>query len=266
MTQMNKLILCVLTVLIIAISASIVVFRLNSPQTEEPQVYSFTIVNTYPHDRNAFTQGLLIDDGFLYESTGLYGNSSLRRVELENGQVLQIYTLSPQYFGEGIAAYEGKIIQLTWQSQTGFVYDEGSFEFLQKFDYSTEGWGITYDGSHLIMSDGTSTLYFLDPENFQKTGQIEVHDSAGSIDNLNELEYIKGDVYANIWMKERIAIINPQTGQIKGWINMTGLQSTQNQDMNDVLNGIAFDEKADRLFVTGKRWSQLFEIKLIPER
>jgi glutamine cyclotransferase len=263
---MNKRILCVLTVLIIATSAAIVVFALNSPRTAEPQVYSYTIINTYPHDRNAFTEGLLIDDGVLYESTGLYGNSSLRRVELETGEVLQTYTLSPQYFGEGIAAYEGKIIQLTWRSQTGFVYDEGSFESLQEFEYSTEGWGITYDGSHLIMSDGTSTLYFLDPENFQKTGQIEVYDPAGSIDNLNELEYVKGDVYANIWMEERIAIINPQTGQIIGWINMTGLQSTQNQDMNDVLNGIAFDEKADRLFVTGKRWSQLFEIKLIPER
>jgi glutamine cyclotransferase len=262
---MNKRILCVLTVIIIATCAAIVVFALNSPRTAEPQVYSYTIVNTYPHDRNAFTEGLLIDDGVLYESTGLYGSSSLRRVELETGKVLQTYTLSPQYFGEGIAAYEGKIIQLTWQSQMGFVYDESSFESLQEFEYSTEGWGITYDGSHLIMSDGTSKLYFLDPENFQKTGQIEVHDPAGSIDNLNELEYIKGDVYANIWMEERIAIINPQTGQIKGWINMTGLQSTQNQDMNDVLNGIAFDEKADRLFVTGKRWSQLFEIKLIPE-
>jgi glutamine cyclotransferase len=262
---MNKRILCVLTVIIIATCAAIVVFALNSPRTAEPQVYSYTIVNTYPHDRNAFTEGLLIDDGVLYESTGLYGSSSLRRVELETGKVLQTYTLSPQYFGEGIAAYEGKIIQLTWQSQMGFVYDESSFESLQEFEYSTEGWGITYDDSHLIMSDGTSKLYFLDPENFQKTGQIEVHDPAGSIDNLNELEYIKGDVYANIWMEERIAIINPQTGQIKGWINMTGLQSTQNQDMNDVLNGIAFDEKADRLFVTGKRWSQLFEIKLIPE-
>ena len=263
---MNKSILCVLTILTIAISAAIIVFVLNLPQPEEPQVYSYTIENMYPHDRNAFTEGLLFDDGVLYESTGLYGNSSLRRVDLETGEVLHIYNLLPQYFGEGIAAYEGKIIQLTWQSQTGFVYDAGSFEFLQEFDYSTEGWGITYDGSHLIMSDGTSTLYFLDPENFQKTGQIEVHDITGSIENLNELEYVKGDVYANIWMEEKIAIINPKTGQIKGWINMSGLQSMQNQDVNNVLNGIAYDEKADRLFVTGKRWSQLFEIKLIPER
>jgi glutamine cyclotransferase len=230
---MNKRILCVLTVIIIATSAAIVVFALNSPRTAEPQVYWYTIVNTYPHDRNAFTEGLLIDDGVLYESTGLYGNSSLRRVELETGKVLQTYTLSPQYFGEGIAAYEGKIIQLTWQSQTGFVYDERSFESLQEFEYSTEGWGITYDGSHLIMSDGTSTLYFLDPENFQKTGKIEVHDPAGSIDNLNELEYIKGDVYANIWMEERIAIINPQTGQIKGWINKAMLQYLSCQPQQD---------------------------------
>jgi glutamine cyclotransferase len=264
---MNKCILGVLAVLIfLALSATVIVFLLNLPLMAEPQEYSCVIVNTYPHDRNAFTQGLLIDDAALYESTGLYGNSSLRCVELETGEVLQVYALPPQYFGEGIAAFEGKLVQLTWKSQKGFVYDEGSFKLLQEFNYSTEGWGITYDGSHLIMSDGTSTLYFLDPETFQKTGQVEVHDAAGSVDDLNELECVKGDIYANIWMEEKIAIINPRTGQVKGWINMTGLQNMENQDVNNVLNGIAYDAKADRLFVTGKRWSQLFEITLVPEQ
>jgi glutamine cyclotransferase len=263
----NRRILGVLAVLIvIALSVAIIVFMFNSTQKVEPPEYSYAIVNTYPHDQKAFTQGLLIDDGVLYESTGLYGTSSLCCVELETGEVLQAYALPPQYFGEGITAFEGKIVQLTWRSQKGFVYDEGSFELLQEFNYSTEGWGITYDGSHLIMSDGTSALYFLDPETFQKTGQVEVHDAAGRVDNLNELEYIKGDVYANVWLEEKIAIINPQTGQVKGWINMTGLHNMQNQDVNNVLNGIAYDAKAGRLFVTGKRWSRLFEIKLIPER
>jgi glutamine cyclotransferase len=260
-------VLGVFTVLIVlAISVAVIVLMSNSSEEAEPKEYSYAIVNTFPHDKTAFTQGLLIDDGALYESTGLYGNSSLRRVELETGEVLQAYALPPQYFGEGIAAFEGKIVQLTWQSQKGFVYDERSFDLLQEFNYSTQGWGITYDGSHLIMSDGTSTLYFLDPETFQKTGKVEVHNASSTVDNLNELEYIKGDVYANIWLEEKIAIINPQTGQVKGWINMTGLQNMENQDVNNVFNGIAYDSKADRLFVTGKRWSQLFEIKLIPEQ
>jgi glutamine cyclotransferase len=252
--------------IVLAISVVVIFFISTSPEEAEPQEYSYSIVNTFPHDKTAFTQGLLIDDGVLYESTGLYDNSSLRRVELETGEVLQAYKLPHQYFGEGIAVFEGKIVQLTWQSQKGFVYDERSFELLQEFNYSTQGWGITYDGSHLIMSDGSSTLYFLDPETFQKTGQVEVHTASDAVDNLNELEYIKGDVYANIWLEEKIAMINPQTGQVKHWINMTGLQKMENQDVNNVLNGIAYDSKADRLFVTGKRWSQLFEVRLIPEQ
>jgi glutamine cyclotransferase len=183
---MNKRILGALAVLIIlAASAAVIIFMLNSPQKTGPLEYSYEIVNTYPHDKNAFTQGLLIDNGVLYESTGLYGASSLRRVDLETGEILQAYELPVQYFGEGIAAFGSKIIQLTWQSQTGFVYDENSFEVLQDFNYSTEGWGITYDGSHLIMSDGTSALYFLDPETFQKTGQVEVHAVNGTVNHLN---------------------------------------------------------------------------------
>jgi len=251
-----------LTVLVV--SAVLLVLLTAEPVNSEPINYSYRIVNMYPHDENAFTQGLLIDNGFLYESIGLYGNSSLRRVELETGEILQFYALPNQYFGEGITIFDDEIIQLTWRSNKGFVYDKESFDLLQEFNYSTEGWGITTDGSRLIMSDGTSTLYFLDPETFQKIGQVEVHDN-GTVESLNELEYIKGKVYANIWLEEKIAIINPQTGQVEGWINMSGLQNMENQDPNDVLNGIAYDAISDRLFVTGKRWSQLFEIELITE-
>jgi len=260
----NRRILYVLAVLITLVaSVTAIILIIDSLYEVEQKEYSYIIVNTYPHDKNAFTQGLLFDDGVLYESTGLYGSSSIRRVKLETGEVLQAYELPYQYFGEGIALFDNKIIQLTWQSNKGFVYDEATFELLQDFDYSTEGWGITFDGSRLIMSDGTSTLYFLNTETFQRIGQIEVYDNDGSVDRLNELEYVEGYVYANVWLEEKIAIINPQTGQVEGWINMTGLQNTKNQEIDDVLNGIAYDSKADRLFVTGKNWPELFEIKLI---
>ena len=253
-----------IAITIFVLSIALIISLNEPPESTEPINYSYTIVNTYPHDENAFTEGLVFDNGVLYESTGLYSSSSLRLVELETGKILKFYALPPQYFGEGITLVGDKIIQLTLQSNKGFIYDKNSFELLQEFNYSTEGWGITYDGSRLIMSDGTSTLYFLDPETFQKIGQVQVHDTA-PIDQLNELEYIKGNVYANIWLEEKIAIINPQTGQVTGWINMTGIQNMEYQDVNRVFNGIAYDEAADRLFVTGKNWSQLFEIKLIPE-
>jgi len=253
---------------VLVVSAVLLVLPTAEPPEEtansEPVNYSYRIVNVYPHDETAFTQGLLIDNGVLYESTGIRGESSLRRVELETGEILRFHALPNQYFGEGITIFDDKIIQLTWQSNKGFVYDKESFELLQEFSYSTEGWGITHNGSQLIMSDGTSTLHFLDSETFQKIGQVEVHDN-GAVERLNELEYIQGKVYANIWLEEKIAIINPQTGQVEGWINLSGLQTMENQDPNNVLNGIAYDAASDRLFVTGKRWSQLFEIQLIPE-
>jgi glutamine cyclotransferase len=249
---------------VLAVTAVLLVFLTAKPANSEPVSYSYRIVHVYPHDENAFTEGLLIDNGVLYESTGLYDNSSLRRVELETGEILQLYALPNQYFGEGITVFDDKIIQLTYQSHIGFVYDKTSFDLLQNFSYSTEGWGITTDGSRLIMSDGTSTLYFLDPETFQKIGQVEVHDN-GTVTRLNELEYVKGKVYANIWLEEKIAIINPQTGQVEGWINLSGLQNMGNQDPEAVLNGIAYDAASDRLFVTGKLWSQLYEIELTPE-
>jgi glutamine cyclotransferase len=247
---------------ILAISSIILVSRNGTPVNTTPLRYTYDVVKVYPHDRNAFTEGLAIDDGVLYESTGLYGNSTLRRVELETGKILQTYALPNQFFGEGITIFSDKIIQLTWQSHRGFVYDKHSFELLREFSYPTEGWGLTNNGSTLIMSDGSATLYFLDPKTFEKVGQVEVHDN-GAVTNLNELEYVHGQVYANIWGEEKIAVINPQTGQVNGWIDLRGIHNPENQDPDSVLNGIASDTEGDRLFVTGKLWSQLFQIKLI---
>lgn len=227
-------------------------------------VYTYKIINSYPHDPGAFTQGLVLDNGVLYEGTGLYGQSTLRRVDLETGAVLQLYSLPPQFFGEGITVYGDRIIQLTWQSNMGFVYDKDSFELLSEFTYPTEGWGITHDGTRLIMSDGTATLYFLDPETFERIGQIDVTDAGEPVIRLNELEYIQGEVYANIWQTDRIARINPQTGQVLAWIDLAGLLSAQDRRQPvDVLNGIAYDAATDRLFVTGKLWPQLFELELV---
>jgi glutamine cyclotransferase len=229
-----------------------------------PTNYTYEIVQVYPHDENAFTQGLVVENGVLYESTGLYGSSSLRRVDLETGEVLQMYALPTELFGEGITVFGDRIIQLTWRNQTGFVYDKNSFEVLQEFNYPTQGWGITNDDSQLIMSDGTATLYFLNPETFEKTGQVEVHDSnSKSVNNLNELEYINGEVYANIWGEDKIVAIDPHTGQVTTWIDLTGIYNQVTHNPGSVLNGIAYDPLVDRLFVTGKLWSQLFQIKLI---
>jgi glutamine cyclotransferase len=227
-------------------------------------VYSYNIVNTYPHDPDAFTQGLVFEDGVLYEGTGLLGHSTLRRVELETGDILQIRELADQFFGEGITIYGDKIIQLTWQSNIGFVYDKNSFELLQQFNYSTEGWGITHDGEHLIMSDGTSTLHFLDPQTFEEISQLAVFDDNGPVTKLNELEYVQGEIYANVWQTDRIARIDPGTGQVVGWVDLGGLLTAEDRsEPVDVLNGIAYDAEADRLFVTGKLWPKLFEIELI---
>jgi glutaminyl-peptide cyclotransferase len=237
----------------------------TTPTSEPtPASYTYEIINVYPHDPNAFTQGLVIDEGVMYEGTGLYGESSLRHVDLETGDVLQMHELPGEFFGEGITIFSDKIIQLTWQSQTGFIYDKNSFDVIQNFSYSTEGWGITTDGTQLIMSDGTANLYFLDPETLQTTGQVEVLDGTHPVTRLNELEYINGEVYANVWLTNKIAIINPNTGQVTGWIDLTGIYTPETSDSNNVLNGIAYDQEGDKLFVTGKRWSQLFQINIIP--
>ncbi len=232
--------------------------------SEAIPVYTYQVINTYPHDKNAFTQGLAFDNGVLYEGTGRYGQSSLRKVDLETGNILQIRELPAQFFGEGLTINENKIIQLTWQSNVGFVYDKYSFELLREFPYPTEGWGITHDGKHLIMSDGTSTLHVLDPETFEEISQVEVFAGDEPITGLNELEYVQGKIYANIWQTDSIAMITPQTGQVIGWIELTGLLSPEDyRERVDVLNGIAYDDRNGRLLVTGKLWPRLFEIKLI---
>ena len=236
----------------------------SSTNSNAIPVYSYKVANTYPHDQSAFTEGLVFEDGVLYEGTGLRGYSNLRRVKLETGEILQICELPPQFFGEGVTIYGNKIIQLTWQSHIGFVYDKYSFKLLQEFNYPDEGWGITHDGKNLIMSDGTSTLHFLNPETFEEISQIEVSANNVSVTRINELEYIQGEIYANIWQTERIARIDPLTGQVIGWIDLKGILSPEDDSETvDVLNGIAYDAKNDRLFVTGKFWPKLFEIELM---
>jgi glutamine cyclotransferase len=234
------------------------------PEPAIPQpvvVYTYKVVNTFPHDREAFTQGLAVDNGSLYEGTGGYASSSIRKVDLESGRVLQEYKLPARYFGEGITLYKDTIIQLTWQSNTGFVYDRNSLNLLREFSYPTEGWGITYDGNRLVMSDGTSNLYFLDPQNFNTTGYVEAHDKNGPVNKLNELEYINGKLFANVWGTANIVIIEPVDGSVTGWIDLSGLLNTGYYNNHvDVLNGIAYDAKTGRMFVTGKLWPLLFEI------
>ncbi|MBN1955352.1 MAG: glutaminyl-peptide cyclotransferase [Anaerolineae bacterium] len=229
--------------------------------------YTYTVVHVYPHDPDAFTQGLVFEDDRLFEGTGLYGQSSLREVDLESGAVLRSLSLPPQYFGEGITIHDNRIVQLTWRSNIGFVYDRDSFELLEDFEYPTEGWGITHDGRQLIVSDGTATLYFWDPATLSEVGRIEVRDQYGPVNRLNELEYVRGEVFANVWYTDLIARIDPHTGQVLGWINLEGLlDSGGGERAADVLNGIAYDAENDRLFVTGKLWPWLFEIELVPAK
>ena len=261
MKKRQLTILFSMTVIIILI-VSLSVLLKNGSDKPTPFHYTFTIVNVYPHDEDAFTQGLVFENGTFYESTGIYDYSTLRQVELETGKVLRIYSLPSEFFGEGLTIFDNRIIQLTWKSNQGFIYDKETFNLLQEFDYPTEGWGITHNGSQLIMSDGTASLFFLDPETFTITGQIEVYDN-GPVTQLNELEYIQGKVYANIWKENRIAMINPQTGKVTGWIDLTGLLDLESENSENVLNGIAYDKDEDRLFVTGKMWPYLFEIDLI---
>ncbi|MDD5222511.1 MAG: glutaminyl-peptide cyclotransferase [bacterium] len=229
------------------------------------QISTYQIVNTFPHNPKNFTQGLVYENGFIYEGTGRNGTSSLQQVDLATGNARKTLDLSAQYFGEGIAVYQDKIFQLTWESHVGFIYDKESFAKIGDFTYSTEGWGLTFDGEHLIMSDGTSTLHLLDPGTLTETGTILVTDNSGPIDNLNELEFIRGEIFANIWPTDKIVRIDPQTGQVKGWVDLDGILSPEATTRPvDCLNGIAYDSENDRLFVTGKYWPSLFEIKLVP--
>ncbi len=228
----------------------------------EAPVYSYRVVRAYPHDPNAFTQGLIYLNGFLYEGTGLNGRSTLRKVKLETGQVLQEKRIEEQYFGEGVTDWGNELIQLTWQTGVGFVWDRGTFTLKKKFSYAGEGWGLTHDATRLILSDGSPVLRFLDPVTLAEKGRLVVLDGRRPVANLNELEMVKGEIWANIWQTERIARISPQTGQVLGWIDMRGLLRPEEMRDIDVMNGIAYDAKGDRLFVTGKLWPKLFEVKI----
>jgi glutaminyl-peptide cyclotransferase len=260
-------VLFIAVILLLSVSLAILLNSSKPSSSTSVLSYTYTIVNTFPHDSNAFTEGLVYADGFLYESTGLNGASSLRRVNLTSGDVLQEALLPSLYFGEGLALVNNKLIQLTYTSQVGFIYNRTSFTLLSNFTYTTqttEGWGLTYDGKNLVMSDGSNSLYFLNPDTYQRTGQIQVHDGNVSVVALNELEYVNGDIYANIFEQPKIAIINPQTGQVKAWIDLTGLPGPNRFNPESVLNGIAYDKQNNRLFVTGKNWPQLYEIIIVP--
>jgi glutamine cyclotransferase len=226
--------------------------------------YTYRVVRTYPHDPKAFTQGLVYAEGYLYEGTGLEGQSSLRKVELRTGRVLQIKKLAPELFGEGITLYQGKIYQLTWRNGICFVYERDSFRNMMEFSYAGEGWGLTHDGKHLIMSDGSDTLTFRDPDTFAVVKRLQVKAGGAPVRNLNELEYVEGEIYANVWQTDLIARISPRTGEVVGWIDLSGLLSEREARDADVLNGIAYDPKEKRLFVTGKLWPKLFEIEIVP--
>lgn len=228
--------------------------------------YTFKIIRAYPHDRNAFTQGLAYRDGFLYEGTGLNGRSSLRKVRLETGEVVQELDLKPDLFGEGIALLKNEVVQLTWRSQTGFVYNLGDFRLLRSFSYPGEGWGLTTNGRELFMSDGTSDIRVLDTSTFLEKRRIKVHDGITPINQLNELEFVEGEIFANVWQTDRIARISPHSGKVLGWIDLAGLLSTiYHPEPGSVLNGIAYDQDRKRLFVTGKLWPSIFEIRLVPK-
>lgn len=228
-------------------------------------VYGYTVVHVYPHDTGAYTEGLFYKDGYLYESTGRAGESTVRKVELKSGETVQRHNLPSRYFGEGIVDWKDRLVQLTWQSQTGFVYDFASFKPLRNFSYPGEGWALTRDTRHLYMSDGSAVLRILDPESLAATGSIMVTADGEPVSNLNELEWVKGEIYANIWLTNRIARIDPVSGHVVGWIDLSGLLDINQlpDPGNDVLNGIAYDATHDRLFVTGKNWPKLFEITLV---
>jgi len=233
-----------------------------------PPEYTFEIVRTFPHDSAAFTQGLAYYDGFLYEGTGLKGRSSLRKVRLETGEVMQRIDLPPEYFGEGIALVKNEIVQLTWQSQIGFIYDLSDFHLLRQFSYSGEGWGLATNakGNELYMSDGTSEIRILDSSTLAEKRRLKVHDGGAAIDQLNELEFVEGQIFANIWQTDRIARISPQTGEVVGWIDLAGLLSPiYRLEHGAVLNGIAYDRDRKRLLVTGKLWPSIFEVRLVPK-
>jgi glutamine cyclotransferase len=235
---------------------------LDGDSQQAVPVLGVTVVKSYPHDPHAFTQGLEYFDETLYESTGRSGQSTLRQTVLETGAVLQHVSLPPQYFGEGLTIFHGKIYQLTWLTKIGFIYDVHTFHQVGEFHYEMEGWGLTHDDSSLILSDGTNKLQFIDPASFKITRTVEVYAGKEAVTNLNELEYIDGEIFANVWHSARIARIDPRSGQVMAWIDLTAVVQREKHEQEDVLNGIAYDAKRGRLFVTGKDWAEIFEIKI----
>jgi glutaminyl-peptide cyclotransferase len=239
---------------------------LAAPLAAPPQ-YGYRVVKTYPHDRNAFTQGLEYRDGVLFEGTGIAGRSSVRKVDLTTGRVLQQFDVPQPFFGEGITVLNQQILELTWQTQTGFVYDKSSLKVLRSFSYPGEGWGLTNDGKQIYMSDGSAEIRVWDPTTLKEVRRITVIDGGRRITDLNELEFVRSEIYANVWHTDRIARISPADGKVLGWIDLSGLLPKSEQpDPEAVLNGIAYDPAGDRLFVTGKLWPKLFEIKLVPKK
>lgn len=228
-----------------------------------PKKLSYKVVNTYPHDIEAYTQGLFYHNGNLIESTGQKGLSSLRRVDINTGKVLQSVNLNREYFGEGTTIYDGEIYQITWTSRKGFVYNPKTFDLIRTFDYPTQGWGLTTMDNMLVMSDGSNILYFLEPKSFTEVKRVEVLDNVGPVNQLNELELIKGKIYANVYLTDKVVVIDPSSGRVEAEIDFSGLLSERDKHRNiDVLNGIAWDSKDERLFVTGKNWPKLFEIQV----
>lgn len=225
-------------------------------------MFGYTIVHTYPHDRDAFTQGLQVVDGAFYEGTGLNGRSSIRKVKIETGEVLQKRDVPAEFFGEGITVRGNDLFQLTWQSGVALLYDRASFTPKRRFKYTGEGWGLTQDATSLIMSDGTEYLRFLDPATFAERRRVRVSVSGAPLKNLNELEYVKGEVFANVWQTDYVARIDPKTGTVNGYIDFRGLLTPREREATDVLNGVAYDEKTDRLFITGKLWPRVYEVRI----
>ena len=245
---------------------SLLCFFVAIPLPQQTQ-YTFRVVKSYPHDRSAFTQGLEYRDGVLYEGTGMVGRSSLRKVDLGTGQVLQRFDVPQPFFGEGITVFNQQIFQLTWQSQTGFIYDKSTFRVVRSFNYPGEGWGMTNDGKQIYMSDGTSQIRIWDPATLKEMRRITVRDGSREVTALNELEFVRGELLANVWQTDRIARISPVDGKVLGWIDLTGiLPKSEHPEADAVLNGIAYDAAGDRLFVTGKLWPKILEIKLVPKK
>lgn len=255
--------MCRRVVILALLAAPLCLAQGNNGHGHAP-MEGYEIVHVYPHDPAAFTQGLVYNDGHLYESTGLNGKSSVRLVDIETGRVLQHHDLPTQYFGEGLTIWKNKLYQLTWKAKTGFIYDAFSFFEEGTFHYQGEGWGLTQNGKELILSDGSAFLRFFDPQSFRELRRLRVSDAGKPVGELNELEYVRGEIYANIWQTDRIARISPKTGNVLAWIDLKGLiDKNQFPNADAVLNGIAYDSASNRLFVTGKLWPKLFEIRVI---